>query len=95
MPGPKFMTTDPFSRSSSCVGTNHAVSPGPVEVSGHAARQRGQLPFVKQAATEEKILLLQLRQRATRYEIYIAIGVAYAFGAIYNYTVNTRFGSGI
>ena len=30
MPGPKSMTIDPFACSSTCDGTNHAVSPGPV-----------------------------------------------------------------
>jgi hypothetical protein len=37
MPGPKFITIDPFARGSSSAGTNHAVSPGPVAIACHTS----------------------------------------------------------
>jgi hypothetical protein len=49
-----------------------------------------QLYLPKAGATSEEVLL-NLRQLATSYSYYSAIGLSYTFGSIYNNVVNPRF----
>ena len=51
---------------------------------------RDQLYLPKAGATDQEILL-NLRQLATSYSYYSAIGFSYTFGSIYNNVVNPRF----
>lgn len=50
---------------------------------------RDQLALPKGEASLEDILLQQ-RQLATTYNIYLSVGLSYTFGSIYNNVVNTR-----
>jgi hypothetical protein len=49
-----------------------------------------QLYLPKAGATSQEVLL-NLRQLATSYSYYTAIGFSYTFGSIYNNVVNPRF----
>jgi hypothetical protein len=62
-----------------------------VNFDGSYSRIRDQRNIAKGGATDEEVLL-RLRQLQTSYEYFIAMGLSYTFGSIYNNIVNPRFG---
>lgn len=60
---------------------------------GRVARIHDQLSLVKGKISEADILL-QITELATEYSVNGGVGITYTFGAIYNNTVNPRFGGG-
>jgi hypothetical protein len=62
-----------------------------LNVNGNAQIIRNQIYLPKGEATPEEILVRR-RQLATSYSYYLAVGVSYTFGSIYNNVVNRRFG---
>lgn len=59
---------------------------------GNVSRIRDQLFLPKEEATEEDILLGNIRL-PTSFEYSLSLGFSYTFGSIYNNIVNPRFGS--
>jgi hypothetical protein len=59
-------------------------------VFGDYSRIRDQINLRKEDASEEEVLLRQ-RQLATGYSYFVAFGVSYRFGSIYDNVVNPRF----
>jgi hypothetical protein len=62
-----------------------------LNVNGNAQVIRNQIYLPNGEATPEEILVRR-RQLATSYSYYVAVGVSYTFGSIYNNVVNRRFG---
>jgi hypothetical protein len=58
---------------------------------GQYQRINDQIALRRAAATTEDVLL-RLQQLATSYSYFMAFGVNYSFGSIFNNVVNTRFG---
>ena len=58
---------------------------------GKVSMIHDQLSLPKEDATQEEILLHQ-KQLATQYKYFVATGLRYTFGSIYNNVVNPRFG---
>ena len=59
---------------------------------GGVSRIRDQIFLPKEEATEEDILLGNIRL-PTSFEYSLSLGFSYTFGSIYNNIVNPRFGS--
>jgi Protein of unknown function, DUF481 len=58
---------------------------------GEYEKIKDQISLPKGSASTEEILLRQ-RQLATSYSYFVAFGISYSFGSIFNSVVNTRFG---
>jgi len=58
---------------------------------GEYEKINDQISLPKGSASTEEILLRQ-RQLATSYSYFVAFGITYSFGSIFNSVVNTRFG---
>lgn len=58
---------------------------------GEYEKIKDQISLPKGAASTEEVLL-RVRQLATGYSYFMAFGISYSFGSIFNNVVNTRFG---
>lgn len=87
--------SDPSKRSAGLFGSvNLRLVRGlALNVGGSLNSIRDQVYLPKSPGTDEQILL-QERQRATRYRYFVNFGLSYTFGSIYNNIVNPRFGGG-